>query len=100
MSILIGDEFDGSRAGIAHGARRRDSGLAHLSAPCLGHARCRRFLEHFLVAALHGAVALEQIYAMAMVVGEHLNLDMAGPEHIFFYQNPIVAEARFGFAPA
>ena len=33
-------------------------------------------LDHLLVAALHGAVALEQVYAAARAIAQHLHLDV------------------------
>jgi hypothetical protein len=51
--------------------------------PTLGDVRLRfdagggRFLDHLLVAALHRAVALAQIDRVAVLVGEHLDFDVA-----------------------
>ena len=45
------------------------------------------------MAALHGAIALEQIYGAAMLVGEHLHFDVARPRQILLDQHPVVAEA-------
>ena len=36
----------------------------------------RRFLDDLLVAALHGAIALAQMHDVAVIVGEHLELDV------------------------
>ena len=41
--------------------------------------RRRRLLDDFLVAALHRAVALEQVRGVAVLVAEHLELDVARP---------------------
>ena len=41
-----------------------------------GEPRRRRFLDDFLVAALHGAVALAQVHDVAVVVGQHLKFDV------------------------
>ena len=64
------------------------------------HARRRRLLDHLLVAALHGAVALEQMHGIAVRVGEHLHFDMARPREIFLDQHAVVAEGRSGLALA
>ena len=40
--------------------------------------RRRRALDHLLVAALHRAVAFEEMDDRAMLVGEDLHLDMTG----------------------
>ena len=99
-TLLIGDELHRARAGIVHRARRGDRRFAHLPAARLGHARCRRFFQHLLMPPLHGAVALEEIHAVAVVVREHLDLDMARTQHVFFDQHPIVAKTRCRFALA
>ena len=38
-----------------------------------------RFLDDFLVAALHRAVALEEMHDIAVPVAQHLELDVARP---------------------
>ena len=48
--------------------------------------------------ALHRAVALEQVHAVAVRVGEHLDLDVARRDQVFLEQHAVVAEARFRFA--
>ncbi len=52
-----------------------------------------RFFQHLLVAALHRAVALEQIHAIAVAVAEDLDLDVARALQIFLDQYVLVAEA-------
>ena len=63
-----------------------------------GDARRGRFLDDLLVAALHRAVALAQMDDVAVVVGEHLELDVARPLEEFLHVDLVVAEgrARFG----
>ena len=51
--------------------------LADLGAGLVAHAGGGRFLDHLLVAALEGAVALEQVDDVALAVGEDLHLDVA-----------------------
>ncbi len=46
------------------------------------------------MAALHRAIALEQIYDVAVRVAEHLDLDVAGLGDVFLHQHVIVAETR------
>jgi len=60
----------------------------------------RCFLQHFLMAPLHGAVALEKVDAASVPVGEHLDLDVPGPVEVFLQQHAFVAESRQGLAPA
>ena len=59
-----------------------------------------RFLKHLLMAALHRAVALEQVHDVAVRVGEDLDFDVARPQQVLLDQHPVVAEAGCGFALA
>ena len=51
-----------------------------------------RLFNQLLVAALHGAVALAQVDAIAMVVAEHLHLNMLGAAKIFLDVEAVVME--------
>ena len=93
-AVLRRDELDRSGADIADRLGRRDGRRAHLPRGARRHARRGRLLQHFLVAALHRAIAFEQIDAIAVRVGEDLDLDMARAGDVFFDQHVIVAEAR------
>ena len=55
-------------------------------------ARRGRLLDHLLVAALHRAVALAQADHVAVVVGEHLELDVARLLQEFLHVDLVVAE--------
>ena len=83
-----------------HCPRSRHGCGAHALAQVFGQAWGRRFLEHFLMAPLHRAVALKKIDAIAMRIGEHLDLDMARTLHILFDQHRIIAKAVLRFALA
>jgi hypothetical protein len=56
------------------------------------HAGRGRLLEHLLVAALHRAVALEEVDAVALRVAEDLDLDVARAHQVFLDQHAVVAE--------
>ena len=78
---------------VIHRLRRAHRGAAHRLARFRVHARRGRFLDHLLVAALERAVALEQVDDIAVAVAEHLHLDVARREDVFFDQHAVVAEA-------
>ncbi len=99
-AVLVGDEFDGAGADVADGLGGGDGGLAHLAAALGRHAGGGRFLQHLLVAALHRAVALEQVDAVAVRVGEDLDLDVARAGDVLLDQHLVVAEAGDRFALA
>jgi hypothetical protein len=65
-----------------------------------GHAWRRCFFQHLLVTALHRAVALEQVDAVAERVGEYLDLDVARTLEVFLRQHLVVAEGTDRFALA
>lgn len=46
------------------------------------------------MAALNGTVALVEVQAVAVLVGEHLNLHVAWLEHVLFHQHARIAERR------
>ncbi len=104
LGLVIGrlfhDEFHRARAHIIDRLGGGHSGRAHLRTQGLGHARGRGFFEHFLVAALHRAVALEQIHAVALRVAKYLDLDVAWALHVLFDQHRIAAKAVDGFTLA
>jgi hypothetical protein len=97
---LLDDELHGARAHVVHGARRSHRGIAHLLAHGFGHAGRGRFFQYLLVAALHRAVALEQVHVVALRVAEHLDLDVARALHVLLDQHRVVAEAVDGLALA
>ena len=56
-------------------------------------------LDDLLMAALHGAIALEQVDQVAVLVAQQLHLDVAGAGDVFFEEDVGDAEGRAGFAP-
>ena len=91
---LVDDEFDRSRADVADRLCRRDRGCAHFVATLARHSGRGCLLENFLVPALHRAVALEQVHAMAVRVGEDLHFDVSRRLEVFFEEYLVVAERR------
>jgi hypothetical protein len=74
-AVLLGDELDGAGADVADGLRRRHRGspiARGARASCPGAALPRAPSG----AALHRAVALEQVRRVAVRVGENLDLDV------------------------
>ena len=93
-AVLVRDELDGTCARVPDRFRRGDRGLAHLLAARWRHAGCRGFFQHLLVAALHRAVALEEMHDAAVRIAEHLHFDMPGTLQIALEQDALVAEGR------
>jgi hypothetical protein len=98
------DEVEGAGVGIHQELDRAGAAITHVL-PILSVAasswragrrqiRGGRALDDLLVAALHGAVALEQMHQIAMGIAEDLHLDMAGALHQLFQIDLILAEGR------
>ncbi|SAK97737.1 hypothetical protein AWB75_07144 [Caballeronia catudaia] len=94
LAVLRHDELDRARADIIHRARRRDRGFAHRAAGFIGETGSGRFFQHLLMAALHRAIAIEEIHRVAVLVGENLHFDVPRTQQVLFDQHAIVAEAR------
>ncbi len=56
------------------------------------------FLDHLLVTALDGTVAFVEIEAVAVPVGEDLDLHVARLQHVFLHQHPRIAKGGARFA--
>ena len=97
---MLDDEFHRASSHVIHRARSSNCHLAHARAQFGCHPRRRGFFEHFLVAALHRAIALEQIDVVPLRVAKHLNFNMAWALYVFFNQHRIHAKAVDGFALA
>ncbi|MNZ64242.1 hypothetical protein D3C78_824090 [compost metagenome] len=93
----IEQELHGAGADIADRLGRLDRRFAHGLALGAAQARGRGFFDDFLVAALDRAVALVEVQAVAVLVGEHLDLHVARLEHVLFHQHARIAERRLRF---
>jgi len=62
----------------------------------LGDPRGGRLLDDLLVAALHRAVALTEVNGIAVLVGEHLKLDVARVLEILLHVDDVIAEGGCG----
>src|SRR6266700_612589 len=94
--VLACDELDGAGGIIVHGFRQRDRLLAYLPARDLVEQRRRRLLDHLLIAALDRAFALAEIDDVAVLVAEHLDLDMARIDDEFLDEDAVVTKGRLG----
>ena len=68
--------------------------LAHGLALLRGQARRRRLFDDLLMAALHGAVAFAQVHHIAVIVGQHLKLDVPRLLEKLLHVDLIIAERR------
>src|SRR5581483_11372778 len=93
LSVLV-EELQRAGAAIADRPAGLDAALSHdPPLPC-GDAGGGSLLQHLLMAALHGAVALTQMDDIAVIVGQHLELDVPRPLQKLLHVHLIVAEGR------
>jgi len=64
----------------------------------LRYGECGGKLHHLLIAALQGAVALAQVHHVAVLVAQHLDLDVLGVDKELLYKYIVVAEGLAGLA--
>ena len=98
-AVLPGDELDGAGEIVADRLGERDCLLAHAGARCLVEQRRRRLLQDLLIAALDRAFALAEIDDVAVLVAQHLDLDVARIDDELLDEHAIVAERRERFRP-
>ncbi|MNV02564.1 hypothetical protein D3C71_928030 [compost metagenome] len=76
-SAVFVEEFERSYTAIADLLTRLDAGFADRADQCFGNTGSRRFLDHFLVTALHGAITMAKPDGISMRITQDLNFDMA-----------------------
>ena len=98
-AIAIHQEFHRAGADIIGRLADAQRRLRHVAARLVGNPGGGGALDHFLVAALDGAVALEQMHQIAVMVAQDLHFDMAGPGDELFEIDFVFAESSLGFTP-
>ena len=98
VGVGIHQELDRAGAEIVGGVRDLQRVVAQLAALRRVEIGRRRALHDLLVAALHRAVALEQMDDVAVLVAEQLHLDVAGPLDQLFEIDLVLAERGLGLA--
>ena len=96
--IGIHEELDRAGALVLGGMGDLDGVGAELVALVVAEIGGRRPLDHLLVAALHGAIALEQVDDRAVGIGEDLHLDVAGALDQLLQIDVVLAEGGLGLA--
>ena len=77
VALVVQQELEGPGVGVLHGAGGLDDGAAQLAAQLLGDRDRRRLLDQLLVPPLDRALALAEMDDVAVMVAEHLELDVA-----------------------
>ena len=90
--------LDGAGAAVSGGADQVGRDASKVVGLLLGQYRGAGLLDHLLVAALDGAVAHSRRPDVAVVVGDDLDLDVAGIGDKAFEEHDRVAERALGLA--
>ena len=98
LALRVEEELDGAGVDVADRLRERDGVAVQGRAHVVGEVRRGRDLDDLLVAALHRAVALEQVHRLARGIRQHLHLDVARAEHRLLEEHRRVAEGAVGLA--
>jgi len=94
----LDDELDRAGVGVIGGPDQADGRVAHGFAGLRIQPRRGAFLDQFLMAPLHRAIAFPQVDRVAVVVGDDLDLDVAGMLDVSFEIDLAVAEGGLGSA--
>ena len=94
--LLVDQKLDRARIRIVSGLCHADGDLAHpVSHVGIDYGRGSLF-QHFLMTPLQRTLALAQIDRVAVLIRQHLHLDVAGIDDGLLDVNLAVAEGAFG----
>ena len=96
VAVTIDDELDCPGGTVIDSLRQCHGLLAHRLAGGFVKKRAGRFLDDFLVAPLDRALAFAQVDAVAVLVAQHLDLDMARLGDELLDEDPVIAKAGRG----
>src|SRR3954468_23403685 len=100
VTVPVDEELERAEVLVARGDGGSDGALGEVGSGGVREGRCRSLLDDLLVPALHRAVALAQVDAMAVSVDRDLDLDMAVLVEPLLEVERVVAERRLGLGPA
>ena len=94
----VDQELDGAGVDVVQGLGELHGVAVERLADAFVQVRRRGDLDDLLVAALDGAVTLEEVHDVALGVGQDLHLDVAGAQHGLLEEHRGVTEGGVGFA--
>ena len=98
FEVRVHQKLDGTGIVIVGSLCDADRDLAHAPAHFRIHQWRGRLLHHFLVTALDGTLAFTEINRVAVLVRQHLHLDVPGVENGFLQINFAVSESPLRLA--
>ena len=97
--VVLVEKLEGTRAAIADLPAGIRATLADPRECARGDPRCWRLLDDLLVPALHRAIAFEQVDGVLVLVGQHLDLDVARIREELLHVERWIAECRLRLTP-
>src|SRR3972149_1678885 len=95
--VVFIKKLEGAGATITDAATGLRAQLADHASRLPADTGGRRLLDHLLVAPLHGAITLAEMYDVSVIISQHLHFDMAWMIEEFFHIDGIIAECSPGF---
>lgn len=95
---IVHDELDGTGVLVVDGASSSDSLGAQFGTQLFSQARGRGLFNDLLMASLDRAIALKQVDDVVVLVGKHLDFDVARTLQVLFDQHLVVAKGLDGLA--
>ncbi len=96
--VRVHQKLDGAGVVVMRRLCHAHRDLAHAPAHFRIHQRRGRLFHHFLMTALDGTLAFAQIDRVAVLVRQHLHLDVPGIENGFLQVNFAVSESALRLA--
>ena len=96
IEVRVDEELERPGVDVAGALHERHREIAHLLPQRGGEEGGRALLDHLLVPPLDGALALEEVDDVAVVVGEDLDLDVPRPRERLLEVDALVAEGAPG----
>ena len=96
-AAFINKEFNSSCVEIAAYLCCGNCSLTHFFTKLRGHYCGRSFLQHLLVAALHGAVTFAKMYGISLLIGKYLKFYMFRIYNEALHVNAVIAKKAEGF---
>ena len=96
VAVPVHQELTGAGVAVTHGLAQADGAVKDLLPGLLGHGEGGGVLHHLLVAALDGAVTVEEVDHIAVVVRQDLDLHVLRALQVFLDEDLVVAEGLLG----
>ena len=98
VALVVEQELEGAGVGVLDRARRVDDRAPQLAPHLLGDRHRRPLFEQLLMAPLDRALALAEVDDRAVMIAEHLELDVARVLDVLLDVDVADAERGFRFA--